>query len=70
MEDSLEGVVAASTRLSCVDGEAGRLTLADRGERLMGFGHRVYRVLGWSAHCLELLRNGRLIRPQSTYIGP
>jgi citrate synthase len=28
MADGLEGVVAASTRLSCVDGEAGRLTLA------------------------------------------
>jgi len=30
----------------------------------------VRRVLGWSAHCLEQLRDGRLIRPQSTYIGP
>jgi len=28
MTDGLEGVVAASTRLSDVDGEAGRLTLA------------------------------------------
>jgi citrate synthase len=28
MADGLEGVVAASTRLSHVDGEAGRLTLA------------------------------------------
>jgi citrate synthase len=28
------------------------------------------RVLGWSAHCLEQLREGRLIRPQSAYIGP
>ena len=28
------------------------------------------RVLGWSAHCLEQLREGRLIRPQSTYLGP
>jgi citrate synthase len=30
----------------------------------------VGRVLGWSAHCLEQLREGRLIRPQSAYIGP
>ncbi len=30
----------------------------------------VGRVLGWSAHCLEQLRDGRLIRPQSLYIGP
>ena len=28
------------------------------------------RVVGWSAHCLEQLREGRLIRPQSAYIGP
>jgi citrate synthase len=30
----------------------------------------VGRVVGWSAHCLEQLRDGRLIRPQSTYLGP
>jgi citrate synthase len=30
----------------------------------------VGRVLGWTAHCLEQLRDGRLIRPQSAYIGP
>ena len=30
----------------------------------------VGRVLGWAAHCLEQLRDGRLIRPQSAYIGP
>lgn len=30
----------------------------------------VGRVLGWTAHCLEQLREGRLIRPQSQYIGP
>jgi citrate synthase len=30
----------------------------------------VGRVLGWAAHCLEQLREGRLIRPQSQYIGP
>jgi citrate synthase len=29
----------------------------------------VGRVLGWTAHCLEQLREGRLIRPQSEYIG-
>jgi citrate synthase len=28
------------------------------------------RVLGWTAHCLEQLRDGRLIRPQSEYGGP
>ena len=28
------------------------------------------RVAGWAAHCLEQLRDGRLIRPQSQYIGP
>ena len=30
----------------------------------------VGRVAGWAAHCLEQLRDGRLIRPQSKYIGP
>jgi len=30
----------------------------------------VGRVAGWSAHCLEQLREGRLIRPQSAYVGP
>ncbi|HET7209099.1 MAG TPA: citrate synthase/methylcitrate synthase [Terriglobales bacterium] len=30
----------------------------------------VGRVLGWSAHCLEQLKEGKLIRPQSAYIGP
>jgi citrate synthase len=30
----------------------------------------VGRVIGWAAHCLEQLRDGRLIRPQSSYIGP
>ena len=30
----------------------------------------VARVLGWTAHCLEQLRDGRLIRPESDYTGP
>ena len=30
----------------------------------------VGRVLGWAAHCLEQLRDGRLVRPQSAYVGP
>jgi citrate synthase len=30
----------------------------------------VSRVLGWTAHCLEQLQEGRLIRPESKYIGP
>jgi citrate synthase len=30
----------------------------------------VSRVLGWTAHCLEQLREGRLIRPESRYSGP
>jgi citrate synthase len=30
----------------------------------------VARVLGWTAHCLEQLRDGRMIRPDSEYKGP
>jgi citrate synthase len=30
----------------------------------------VGRMLGWTAHCLEQLKDGRLIRPQSRYVGP
>jgi citrate synthase len=30
----------------------------------------VARVAGWTAHCLEQLATGRLIRPLSVYIGP
>ncbi|HLK51351.1 MAG TPA: citrate/2-methylcitrate synthase, partial [Bryobacteraceae bacterium] len=30
----------------------------------------VGRVLGWAAHCLEQVREGKLIRPQSVYVGP
>lgn len=30
----------------------------------------VGRVLGWAAHCLEQGREGKLIRPQSVYVGP
>jgi citrate synthase len=30
----------------------------------------VGRVVGWTAHCLEQLREGRLIRPESAYVGP
>jgi citrate synthase len=29
----------------------------------------VGRVLGWCAHCIEQTQNGRLIRPQSEYVG-
>ena len=29
----------------------------------------VGRVVGWGAHCLEQMREGRLIRPQSQYVG-
>lgn len=30
----------------------------------------VSRVGGWTAHCLEQLRNNRIFRPQSVYVGP
>ncbi len=30
----------------------------------------VGRVAGWAAHCLEQLREDKLIRPQSEYVGP
>jgi len=28
------------------------------------------RVSGWTAHCLEYLKDNRLIRPRCDYIGP
>jgi citrate synthase len=30
----------------------------------------ISRVVGWIAHCFEQRREGRLIRPQSVYVGP
>ncbi|HEX5214993.1 MAG TPA: citrate synthase/methylcitrate synthase [Vicinamibacterales bacterium] len=30
----------------------------------------VGRAAGWAAHCLEQIKDGRLIRPQSEYVGP
>jgi citrate synthase len=30
----------------------------------------VSRVSGWTAHVIEQLRNNRLIRPRSEYVGP
>ena len=30
----------------------------------------ISRVAGWIAHCMEQKKNGRLIRPQSIYVGP
>ncbi|HEY1336965.1 MAG TPA: citrate synthase/methylcitrate synthase [Bryobacteraceae bacterium] len=30
----------------------------------------VGRVLGWTAHCMEQIKEDRLIRPQSRYVGP
>jgi citrate synthase len=55
------------------------------GERLMGFGHRVFRLgdprakllrsawaraADWLAHAMEQQREGRLVRPSSAYVGP
>jgi hypothetical protein len=59
-QGGLEGVVAATTRLSRVEGLA--RDLSQHGLRS--------RALGWTAHCLEQLREGRLIRPESAYVGP
>ena len=30
----------------------------------------VSRIAGWIAHCFEQQRAGRIIRPQSVYVGP
>jgi citrate synthase len=84
MSEGLEGVVAASTRLSQVDGEAGRLTIAgyavDDLAPAATFEEVAYLLLNGRlperderarfARDLEQLRDGRLIRPQSRYIGP
>src|SRR4029450_12876445 len=53
MSEGLEGVVAASTRLSHVDGEAGRLTIAGYAVEDLA-PHATFEEVAW------LLLNGRL----------
>lgn len=60
MANGLEGVVAASTRLSCVDGEAGRLILAGYAVEDLAPSARFEKVASAAdGNCWSRAENGR-----------
>jgi len=62
VQDGLQGVVAAAT--------APRPPNASSRAAASTPMFAVGRVAGWTAHAMEQASNGKLIRPDSRYVGP